>query len=273
MDHCVKIMALFGTHWLAHAYGPVGTIGQERSFLGSPPLPGYPQHSTWKEFPRWNQYCALQETFTGGKLPEANLLVVYPVETLYAHAGPGADAIARRTFELLLALLDHHYHVDVLAPADVESGRWRRSRFECPAGRYDVVLLPFPEVVTPKMVRTLGRKNDRVLCSFAGPERTERGTTLNGPAWRISQAIEGVLEYLAQFPELRPVSAPTGTWVTWTAHTEGAMVTLAPARCCATYVGTVRWAGASADVHQNAGLTRILFPPSGSPRILTGETA
>jgi hypothetical protein len=273
MDHCVRIMALFGTRWLAHAYGPVGTIGQERSFLGSPPLPGYPHHSTWKEFPRWNQYLALQETVTAGRLPEANLLVVYPVETLYAHAGPGADTIARRTFELLLALLDRHYHVDVLSAAEVEKGRWRHSQFECPVGRHDLVLLPSPEVVTSKMKQALGTTTDRVLCVFSGPEWTEHGKVVAGSGWKICPSTEAVLDQLAQFPELRPVTAPAGTWITRTAHDEGMIVTLAPARCYTRYAGTVGWGGARLNVSESTGLTRILFSRTGVPRILKGQSA
>ena len=55
-------------------------------------------------------------------LPWSNVLVVFPVETLYALADTRADATARDIFRLILALVDVHFHVDVLAPSAMRKG-------------------------------------------------------------------------------------------------------------------------------------------------------
>jgi hypothetical protein len=137
MEHCVKVMALFGTRWLAHAYGPVGTIGQERTFLGTPELPGYPEHSTWPAFPTWNAFLSEALNETGGRLPKANLLVLYPVESMYALADHRADKVAEEIFAFILSLLDNHFHVDVLATTVARNGHWRgKVRFRSVSARH-----------------------------------------------------------------------------------------------------------------------------------------
>ena len=80
MSHCVDTMAIFGLQWLAHAYGPVGTIGEERSFLGSPPLPGYPAHSTWPHFPEWNARLSEHLGAIDHTLPESGFSWCFPLK-------------------------------------------------------------------------------------------------------------------------------------------------------------------------------------------------
>ncbi len=268
MGHCVDTMALFGTRWLAHAYGPVGTIGQERSFLDSPPLPGYPDHSTWPGFPEWNRRLAGHLEMVEHRLPEANLLVVFPVETLYALAGPAADDAAAGVFRLLLALLDTHYHVEVVSAALCRDGRFEKGAYVSGKRRFDAVLLPFPRVLHPDILPLLRRQMKNVLLFQGTPERMNNGRKVTVRPAESRPDIDGALLWLKDMPNLRPVEAPAGSWVSSTPVRAGTVITLAPSRYGYTYGGRLSRHAVSIDISRTSGLTRVLFPHEGGPVIL-----
>ena len=261
MAQAVTTMALFGVRWLAHAYGSVGTIGQEKTFLGSPPLPGYPDHSTWKHFPEWNEFSRNALAAVGGRLPQSNLLVVYPVESLYVLGGTRADEAARRVFELLLRLLDHHYQPDVLSPALAARGKMRGGKFHVRGMAYDAVIFPYPAMAGKGVVRALGAARGAALYAYEAPPHP--GATA------VAGAEDEIFAWLAARPELRPVSAPEKTWVTLTRTEEGTIVSLAPGRATGQYSGSVVFGGRSVHISQTESLRRILFPLRGEPRIVS----
>jgi hypothetical protein len=263
-------MALFGTRWLAHAYGPVGTIGQERSFLDSPPLPGYPDHSTWPGFPEWNRRLAGHLELVEHRLPEAHLLVVFPVETLYALAGPAADDAAAEVFRLLLALLDNHYHVEVVSAALCGDGRFEKGAYVCGRRRYDAIILPFPRVLHPDILPILRRRRKNVLLFQGTPQRMNNGRRVSVRPAESRPDIDGVLLWLEGLPQLRPVKAPAGSWTTSTPVRGGTVISLAPSRYGYAYGGRLSRHGVSIDIPRTSGLTRVFFPHAGGPVILTG---
>jgi hypothetical protein len=268
MEHCVKIMALFGTRWLAHAYGPAGTVGQERTFLGSPPLPGYPDHSTWPLFPRWNTLLSSELKKTGHVLPQSNLLLVYPVETLYALADHRADRVAADIFSLLLSLLDMHFHVDVLSTSAVQHARWKNKRFSSGTEKYDFVLSPYPGVVGRSLLRLLTRGKERSACVFDRPTLFEDGKKVPASAHDSLSGINEVLDRLQSLPGLRPVQAPPDCWVTMTPVRQGTLVSLAPSRVGRRFGGEVRFNGQTIILEETEQLQRILYPLAGVPQRL-----
>ncbi len=270
MGHCVDTMALFGTRWLAHAYGPVGTIGQERSFLDSPPLPGYPDHSTWPGFPEWNRRLSGHLQLVEHRLPEANLLVVFPVETFYALAGPPADDAAADVFRLLLALLDNHYQIEVVSAALCGDGRFEEGTYVSGKQRYDAVILPFPQILHPDILPILRRQRKNVILFRGTPQRMNSGRKVTvGPAESRSN-IDGVLLWLEGLPHLKPVEAPAGSWMTSTPVRAGTVVSLSPSRYAQTYGGRLSKHGLSIDIPRTGGLTRVLFPHEGAAVIIAG---
>ncbi|MEX2116443.1 MAG: hypothetical protein WEB37_06125 [Bacteroidota bacterium] len=268
MEHCVKVMALFGTRWLAHAYGPVGTIGQERTFLGTPELPGYPRHSTWPSFPSWNRFLSTELKKIDNALPKANLLLVYPVESLYALADSRADKAAEMIFRLLLTLLDNHIHVDVLATTDLRKARWNGKTFRVGPRSYDFVLCPHAAIMDRALVQTLNAVKERVLFLSDAPKRFSDGKPQRASLDMISMEPDEVLALIRSRPELRPVEAPEQTWVTITVAKNGTIVSLIPSRAGARYKGTVKMGSRSIAIPETDQLRRILFPPSGEPIFL-----
>jgi hypothetical protein len=264
-------MGLFGTRWLAHAYGPAGTIGQEQTFLGSPPLPGYPHHSTWKGFVRWNEMLKRQLDLAENRLPEANLLVIFPVETMYALGDVRANDAAASVFRLILRLLDNHYHVDLIGSTRAAKGKWRQGEFRLGGRGYQKILYPFPSVVGHALYALLQEEKDRVLYAHGAPGFTAEGSKLQPGRSETAPSDQEVLERLAGEESLRPVQAPAGTWVTMTEISEGTLVAVAPARVSRAAAGVVSFNDTPVSIPPSRAVRRILFVPGRTPRLLEEE--
>ena len=266
MEHCVNIMALFGTRWLAHAYGPAGTIGQERTFLGTPELPGYPKHSTWTSFPNWNAFVSRELDKVDKQLPQANVLLLYPVESLYALANARADRVAAEIFSLLCSLLDEHVQVDVLATTAAGTGRWSKNQFHVGSKTYDFILCPHARVIDRRLLQILNMAKERVLFLFDSPAHFENGKRIRTAPPSVSAS--GGLARIRSMNELKPVYAPEHSWVTMTRTKRGTIISLAPSRAGYRYGGEVRMGNQSIVLPETNQLKRILFPPAGQPVIL-----
>jgi hypothetical protein len=269
MDHCVSIMGLFGTRWLAHAYGPVGTIGEEESFLGSPPLPGYPAHSTWAGFPAWNRRLNDHCRAVHHRLPWSNLLVVYPVESMYAWADERADRASQSIFRLILELLDAHYHVDVLSPELCWEGSWGKRGFRLGNRQYDAMVYPHARVLPTNHASLVCRGAGRLLFALDRPVMTAGGDPVRLPEYRFAPQVEDVLAFLSSMEELRPVRAPARSWVTCTETDDGTVVSIAPARCGQSYGGRLLYRGHPFELSPGTALRRVLFPRRGAPHTLS----
>jgi hypothetical protein len=264
LAHCADSLALFGLRWMAHAYGPVGTIGEERTFLGSPFLPGYPDHSTWPHFPEWNRRLAAHLDAVSHRLPNANILVLFPVETLYAIAGPRADTSAANVFRLILALLDAHYQVDVLSPSVCERARWSGESLVMGSHRYDAVLFPSPDVMKPSLTRIFCGPSKRLLYIGGRPVRRTDGRAISSSSATMARTNDEALEWLAAMPQIRPVGAPAGSWATATELARGTMVSLMPSRLGKRFRGEVSFNGRAIELAELSGLARVFFPADGS---------
>jgi hypothetical protein len=268
MSYCVDTMAIFGLRWLAHAYGPVGTIGEERSFLGSPPLPGYPAHSTWPHFPGWTARLNEHLGAVEDKLPESGVLVVFPIETLYSLAGPAADAASVEVFRLILALLDTHIQVDVHAPSICREGRWAKGVFHLGNSRYRAVIFPFAQVLSPELLPLLRTGGKNVFAMGGTPRRLSTGRTCaSGPSAK-GGTIASVLEWLATLPGTDALEAPKDSWATVTPLERGTMISVCPSRHGYTFSGPLRYRGAGVILPECTGLTRVFFPTAGTPEMV-----
>ncbi|HTR99546.1 MAG TPA: hypothetical protein VML00_07315 [Bacteroidota bacterium] len=260
MDHCVNVMALFGVRWLAHAYGPAGTIGEEQTFLGSPPLPGYPAHSTWSGFPAWNR--RLKEHFAAchGRLPGANVLLLFPVETLYTLGDTRADASAARIFSLILALVDAQFQLDVVSTTEAGGGAWTGEKFRIGRTAFDAVIVPFATSIDARLMSRLRANTARTL--FVGDlPRTGRRGGLQPPC-----DPSDVVRILQELGVQRPVTGPPGTWVSATEIPGGMLATIVPGRFGNTYEGALRTHGGRCALPRSSGLTRVLEEPDGNIR-------
>jgi hypothetical protein len=268
MGHCVDTMAIFGLRWLAHAYGPAGTIGEERSFLGSPALPGYPEHSTWPHFREWITRLGNHLGAVEHRLPESEVLVVFPVETCYALGGPAADGRAAEVFRLVLALLDDHVQVDVHAPSLCREGRWEKDEFLLRGARYRAIIAPFPHVLPTEVFSLFLKKTNKVFCLGTQPQRFTTGRRCRAASFAGGPTSASALDWLRTLPGIHSLEAPEKCWATVTPVRHGTMVSMCPSRHGFTYSGPVQYRGASLLLPERRGLTRVFFPQTGTPEIV-----
>jgi hypothetical protein len=264
LDHCVKIMRLFSQRWLAHIYGPAGTVGEENSFLGSIPLPGYPRHSTWPGFSKWSAQLAEHLHLVSDRLPWANILMVFPVETMYGLANHRADTLAMKLFQLLLYLTDHHFHVDIVSSTIAGNGKWQGEQFVVHGYKYDILLLPSADTIADRVLKKIRRHVKKCFFVFSKPVRDQNGVAVDLAIDQV-YGIQDLADALAALAPLQPVQAPADSWVSLTPGQDGEWIALAPARHGLYYSGQVSYKGKAFSVQPTSDLVRIFFPHHGDP--------
>lgn len=255
MDYCVNNLALLGQRWIPHAYGPVGTVGEENTFLGSPPLPGYPHHSTWAHFQKWNRRLKEHFETLAEHLPWANILLVYPVEFMYTIADQKANDCAKHIFEILLALLDNHFHVDVISQEMLTHGQWQHGSYHFNQYQYKSIIYPYPEIIDEQVAHTLNAEPQRVFYFWQNRDSADSsGVNLVKKASDISDLIK-----LLEQQDLRPIQAPENCWISLTMLDGQILISVAPSRYTYEYEGELRYANQSTALAPSSGLTRVIF--------------
>lgn len=268
MNHCVNLMRLFSIGWLPHAYGPVGLLGDEDSFLGTDYLPGYPNHSTWRDFPKWNHRLQQTARLTSGTLRKTNLLVIFPVETLYAIGGPAANESARDVFKLILWLTDAQYAIDWLSPVMLKSLRFADGNFHLNQNTYDAVIFPHPRIIPPDLVPILKNAASKVAFGYEQPEFDTAANSLDFSGTACFQNTAELADWLQAHEIGKMVQAPETSWVSVIELPPKTIVSLCPSRVGQTYQGEVVWQKHRVNVPPSTELTQIIFSKSGKPEIL-----
>ncbi|NUM79150.1 hypothetical protein HUU40_32735 [candidate division KSB1 bacterium] len=192
-------------------------------------------------------------------MPWANLLVVYPVETLYALANHRADAVAAEIFKLLLVLTDHHYHVDVVSDSIFTKGIWKDQQFILDQNVYEAVIFPYAEILSEAAAIIQQNGAGQTLYAFNEPHKLANGPSVALPIDHRAKNAEEVLSWLQEKPRLRPVIAPDHSWISLTRMPEQTIVTLAPSRRGYHYEGEIVWGDKAATISRCANLSRVNF--------------
>jgi hypothetical protein len=246
LSHCIDATALFGLRWIAHIYGPAGVHGASSSFLGLADTPGYPDHSTWSGMGAWTARLRRHDERTGGRLPEVDATIVFPLETLYAHCKREADAMFGDLFRLVLFLTDHHLTVEFCSPDFLR-------RNAAPA---TIRIVPFPTRAAER------RSVDTVL--YYDPRGVARAMP-GLPSHRFADTHRGVLALVrAHLPEAA-IEAPARCWVTRTRIADGHLVTLAPSRSGYRYQGRLVFHGSEIRIPPQRGLLRVILDEHCAP--------
>ena len=265
LRHCVDVMAMFGMRWLAHIYGPAGTIGEERSFLGLPPTPGYPDHSTWKYFPEWNARIKKHLALTEGCAPMANVAVIFPVEYMYSLADARANEVASNIFHLLLALTDAHYQVNVYADSIYKLKPDGEKIFGKNAPDETFVLAPYHRSdlfdASPEPSVTIMH----TLC-ISQHHTSTKGN--HDAKMCVKNSITEIVHWLAEKPEAKVLGAPERSWASVTTVKQGHILTLVPSRYTYEFSGVVRFQGATMKLEKVNSMVRILFQKNHAPVML-----
>ncbi|MCI0512680.1 hypothetical protein L0128_05670 [candidate division KSB1 bacterium] len=269
MNHGVNLLQLFSLRWLAHAYGPVGLIGSEASFLETDFCPGYPNHSTWRDFPKWNQRLLTTRQQHRGQFPTSNILVIFPVESLYAIGNPSVNPIARELFNLLLWLLDHHYAVDWLSASQLKSVSFNDHQFFYKDFNYQLIIYPYGTVIPTGITALLNQSAGQILYGYRWPQSDASGQPVTVPTPNYFANLTELSQLLERKPALILVEAPGATWVTVIQSLRQQVVALCPARVGGTLSGNVVFQGQKVELPAGAEFVQIIFGADFQPHILT----
>ena len=253
LDHCMNILALFGLRWIAHIYGPSGVIGEHASFLGLDATPGYPDHSTWNRMPEWNTRLQGHRMLVEQSLPQPDVFMVFPLQTLSVLKKTLADAVFHDIFRLILTLTDHHYTVELVSYTE-----YARKRRSLPgSGHATHTIFPYP--LNRKSFERISRRSTVQPVVYGSAELTKNIREIKPGGAPVVETDRELVSLLDSRLEPRILIAPPHCWATRTPTSHGMVLTLAPARYGRTFQGTLIFGGTRVDIPRQRGLCRVLF--------------
>jgi len=268
MLHCIRVLAAFGHCWTAHIYGPAGILDDAASFLGLPAVPGYPGHGTWKELPAYVSLLKSHRSLTGGALPKADVLMVFPVESMYMLGPSRASKAADEIFSLVLALLDAHVQVDIAAPTAFAD-------YSPPlplADAIKAILLPHCAELTPGLKIFIASRSIETIFLFGKPCPDRDGGEDFGIRASFLPDLACLRDFILKRPDLKSGEAPRGSWLTVTRLPQADLITLCPARHGRKYGGVLEHMGTRLRVPASSSMQRFVFHPDADvERILESE--
>jgi hypothetical protein len=259
LDWWVDLQATLGTNWLAHTYGPTG-------YFERPPAwgPGYPDHPTWETMPDATARLARALELAEGRLPSADVAVVYPLGALYRLGSERANPLATGAHDLVAALLRAGFEVDVVSPEALRSE---------PVDRYAAVVYLHPFGAKPADLEDLARRRragasvaaaglaPAAGAGYAGPEEwaAELGDLV---ASDVSAASAGAVA--SALAPHRPWRLPRGALATRTPLADGGvLLRLCPARFGVPFAGRLEAGGLALEVEACRGLLAVRLGATG----------
>ncbi|HZJ08912.1 MAG TPA: hypothetical protein VFD39_04400 [Trueperaceae bacterium] len=242
LDWWVDLQATVGCNWLAHTYGPTGYF-ERPSVWG----PGYPEHSTWSLMPAATARLSKALELAEGRLPHADVAVVYPLGAMYRFGSERGNALATDTHDLIAAMLRAGFEVDVVSPESLRTqpvDKYRTVLYLHPFGAKADDLHDLEERLQAGV--TVAAAGLRALTGFgyAGPvEWEEQLGPLSGSVETGQDANQGGIVIDSVLMQLRPHLAwriPPGSLVTRTHLADGGLlVRMCPARFGKPFEGRV----------------------------------
>lgn len=240
VDYWAALMAVFGTRWLAHIYGPT-------SYFHRPNVwgPGYPHHPTWERFPRLTDLCDRVGRITRWRPPVADVLVVWPLESMLRLGGPEANVVADRAKAAVVELVDHGLAIHVISPRLLTKARVDAGRIVLGNARYRGVVCLEPGPSSARSSRSLAM-------GFLGHLAADKVPIL---FWDLSQRDADGVAAAARRAGMRPlIEAPSGAYANVWRSPEGTTVAVCPQRFGQIVVGTLKWEDGSLHVSPTNGL-------------------
>jgi hypothetical protein len=263
VDWWAHLLGGFGITWLAHTYGPNGYIDHDTGWG-----PGYPDHPTWQHLEAINDRLATLRRLTGDAPPEADVAVVWPVESLAARGDVSANALALDVRRTVSGLVQRGLAVDVVSPDLFAGGQVVGDRLLLRSAgrqrRYRAVVYPRPETIQPAEVAVLrALRTGRIPAQLLGrPVRTTEGETLVGEDLGQIAADDELPAVTAKLPRL--VDAPEGAFANLFRRPDGSeTVVVAPLALDRWVDGPVRTGPHSFDVAGLRGIAAVRYGATG----------
>jgi hypothetical protein len=257
------LLTAFGVVWLAHTYGPNGYIDRVTGWG-----PGYPDHPAWDRIADVNRRIAEVRALVGGALPDADVAVVYPVETLYRIGGAPASMIARSAHRVISLLVRHNVAVDVISASIFASGEVREDGYwiRTPRGahRFAAVVYPHPDTIQPaELLRLRDLEKAGIPTALVGgsPRQSTDGEII-GESWPAGSIIDAEGPILDDLPRI--VSAPPGAVANLFSRPDGTTaLVVVPANLGQSVDGEIRVGEIVVEVSQLRGIAAMRFDGGG----------
>jgi len=263
MDYWVELMGVFSIKWLAHAYGWTGVLGEDAGFG-----PGYPNHATWDKFIELNKKIDTIEKFTKLKLPEANIALVYPIESLMAIGNMSGNQIAQKIFRMVYQLTERGYSVDMISPGFLAQGKYIDGKLHISPKRdslgtgfsYEFLIMPYSPVLpsgAAKLVRHLLKRKFPVFFSKDTPKFDTEGKSLFLSFPQHFDMDDNPVDALIRGGIQKLFNGPESAYCSMMRDGANVIFALCPIRFRGMYEGEIQTNDFTLDVAQSRGIRLI----------------
>ena len=167
------LMALFSIRLIYHE--PVGIEDDFRPTGETVPLSN---RSVWKAIKKINERCRQIRKVTNFTIPEANVLLVYPIETINSLKCEDAETMLDSVNRLIGTLISHGIQLDIISASLLRKCRLSSDSLYINGRKYEAVIYPYPQVLDPKVLEILSLLDKVKFSLFLGgkhPEWTTQG--------------------------------------------------------------------------------------------------
>lgn len=139
---------------------------------------------------RWNNLAQINEKMarlgevTGEAVAEANLLAIFPLETIMRLGNEEANALRRVSHMLAYHLQAAHYQTDIMTASVLAQGRVSDGKIEIAGHRYDALVYPFPGCMPKEAFQQIERiycSGGKILLFGCPPSESIEGGDLGAP--------------------------------------------------------------------------------------------
>jgi hypothetical protein len=162
------LMALFSIRLMYHE-----PIGIEDDFRPTGEVVPLSNRSIWKEMKKINERCRQIREITNFIFPEANVLLVYPFETIASMDCENAEALFYSVHHLTGMLISHGIQLDVISASLLKECRLSSNFLHINGRKYEAMIYPYPQVLDPKILEILSLLDKVEFPLFLGGKHPE----------------------------------------------------------------------------------------------------
>ncbi len=173
LNYLMNLMALFSIRLLIKTNGNNMATPKK-----SPIKKEIPNRVNWNDMEMINQKIDHIRNITGYKFPEANIALVYPIETIIAMGSPDAEKIISDVNQLITRLVLTGIQLDVISPFLLKECHLFPNGLSIRSRIYESIIFPYPEVVDHdvlEIISLIARSNIPFSIGGSIPRYTSSG--------------------------------------------------------------------------------------------------
>ncbi len=147
LNYFIDLLALYSINLLLR-------IGEKNlvSHINEPIKNNCLNHINWDNITKINDRINLIRNITEFKFPEANVALIFPIETIIAMGSQDAEEIVSSVNQIITRLVMTGIQIDVIAPSLIKECHLFPDGLSIRSRIYESVIFPYPEVVDPDVL-------------------------------------------------------------------------------------------------------------------------